>query len=132
MAWRWLSIGATLALHSETLAEHGGSAGVRDAALVASALDRPRNRATYEPTSTLSQLAASLAFGLAKNHAFVDGNKRIALVASFAFVELNGGTVSATEAEAYATFIALAAGELEEGDLADWFAAHVRKRRRSR
>lgn len=127
---RHVSRAAVEALHRESLAEHGGLEGVRDEGLLESALARCRNRSAYEPDSTLAELAASLAFGLAKNHPFNDGNKRIALIASFLFVELNGSRVSATESEAYAAIYGLAAGELSEGQLSEWFAAHMKPKRR--
>jgi death-on-curing protein len=127
---RHVSRAAVEALHRESLAEHGGLEGIRDEGLLESALARCRNRAVYEPDSSLAELAASLAFGLAKNHPFNDGNKRIALIASFLFVELNGYRVSATESEAYAAIYGLAAGELSEADLSEWLAAHLKPRRR--
>ncbi len=124
-----LSRAASEALHHESLAEHGGLDGLRDEGLLESALGRCINKAMYEPDSSLAELAAALAFGLAKNHAFNDGNKRIALIASFTFLELNGVRVTATEAEAYEAVYGLAAGQLSESDMAAWFAAHSKSRR---
>ncbi len=124
-----ISRAAVEALHRESLAEHGGLDGLRDEGLLESALGRCVNKAAYEPESSLAALAASLAFGLAKNHAFNDGNKRIALIASFTFLELNRVRVTATEAEAYAAIYALAAGELSESALAEWFEQHSKARR---
>jgi len=124
-----LSRAAVEALHRESLAEHGGLDGLRDEGLLESALGRCVNKAIYEPESSLAALAASLAFGLAKNHAFNDGNKRIALIASFTFLELNRVRVTATEAEAYAAIYGLAAGELSESELATWFEEHSKARR---
>ena len=120
-AIRFLSREAVVALQRESLSEHGGLDGIRDEGLLQSALHRCEQRAHYEPDASLAVLAASLAFGLARNHPFNDGNKRIALVASFAFLEINGRSVTAPEVEVYEIFMALAAGELTEEQLADWF-----------
>ena len=111
-----------VALHRESLAEHGGIDGIRDEGLLQSALHRCVNKAAYEPDSTIPELAASLAYGLAMNHPFNDGNKRIAMIASFAFLEMNGLRVQASELDAYDVFMDLAAGALSEGELAEWFA----------
>ena len=94
--------------------------------LLDSALNRCKNKAGYKVDSNVYDLAAALAFGIAKNHPFHDGNKRIALIASFLFVELNGVRMTATEVDAAASFLALAAGELSEADLAKWFKANSR------
>jgi len=102
---------------------------VRDEGLLESALGRCVNKAMYEPDASIAELAAALAFGLAKNHPFNDGNKRIALIASFAFLELNGARLTATEAEAYEAIYGLAAGEVSEREMAAWFAAHSKPRR---
>jgi len=126
----FVSRAAVEALHRESLAEHGGLDGIRDEGLLESALARCVNRAAYEPDSTIAQLAAALAFGLAKNHPFNDGNKRIALIASFLFVELNGFRVIATESDAYDTIYALAAGEIDESRLSEWFGQNMRRKRR--
>ena len=120
-AIRFLSRDAVVALQRESLSEHGGLDGIRDEGLLQSALHRCAQRSHYEPDASLAVLAASLAFGLARNHPFNDGNKRIALVASFAFLEINGRSVTAPEVEVYEIFMALAAGELTEEQLADWF-----------
>jgi death-on-curing protein len=121
-AIRFLSPRAVGVLHRESLAEHGGIDGVRDEGLLQSALHRCVNKAAYEPDSTIPELAASLAYGLAMNHPFNDGNKRIAMIASFAFLEMNGLRVQASELDAYDVFMDLAAGALSEGELAEWFA----------
>lgn len=116
-----------LAIHSRQLAEHGGADGVRDEGLLDSALGRPRNRFAYEdPTPTLADLAAAYAFGLSRNHAFVDGNKRTAAVVCETFLALNGMTLEATDVELYPIFLSLAAGSLTEAELAAWLAAHAR------
>jgi len=126
----FVSRAAVEALHRESLAEHGGLDGIRDEGLLESALARCVNRAAYEPDSTIAQLAAALAFGLARNHPFNDGNKRIALIASFLFVELNGSRVVASEADAYDAIYRLAAGEIGEQGLAAWFEQHIKRKRR--
>ncbi len=112
------------AAHLEQLAEHGGGQGVRDMALLQSAMARPVNLANYgEPDA--SALAAAYAFGVARNHPFVDGNKRTAAVVSETFLLLNGHQLFATDAELVVAFVALAAGELTEDEMADWFRLHL-------
>ena len=120
----WMSKRASLALHDEQLAEHGGSDGIRDETLLDSALAKPRNVLAYEDDATLPRLAASYAFGIARNHAFVDGNKRTALVVSLTFLRLNGLTLTASPEDRYATFLILADGSLSENDLTIWFTRH--------
>ena len=118
--WIWVAASVALAVHDEQLAEHGGAAGVRDMGLVESALARPLNVAAYgEPD--IAALAASYAFGLARNHPFIDGNKRTAYVVAEIFLRLNGFTSRASDADAVLTFVALAAGDLSEDALADWY-----------
>lgn len=113
-----------LAAHAEQLAEHGGAEGVRDAGGLESALSRPVNLASYgEPDA--AELAAAYAYGIARNHPFVDGNKRTAAVISETFLALNGRTLTATDAEVVVAFVALAAGTLAEDELADWFRERV-------
>lgn len=125
--WRWIDPQALQLLHGESLAEHGGRAGLRDAGLLASALDRPQNLAAYgEPD--LAALAASYAVGLAKNHAFVDGNKRAAFLAVGLFLFLNGHRLQATQAEATIAVVALAAGELSEPVFAEWLRSRMTAR----
>ena len=121
-AVRFLSPRAVGVLHRESLAEHGGIDGVRDEGLLQSALHRCVNKAAYEPDSTIPELAASLAYWLAMNHPFNDGNKRIAMIASFAFLEMNGMRMQASELDAYEVFMDLAAGRLTEAELAKWLA----------
>lgn len=122
--WVWVTREVALAAHAEQLAEHGGGEGVRDAGLLESAMMRPRNLAAYgEPDA--AALAAAYAYGIARNHPFVDGNKRTAAVVSEAFLALNGWTLGASDAELVVAFLALAAGELGEEELADWFRGHV-------
>lgn len=113
-----------LAAHAEQLAEHGGGDGIRDEGMLDSAMARPRNLADYcEPD--VADLAAAYAYGIARNHPFVDGNKRTAAVVSETFVMLNGHALQATDAELVVAFVALAAGELAEDELADWFRQHL-------
>lgn len=117
--WIWVAIDVAMAAHREQLAEHGGGDGVRDQTLLESAMARPQNLAAYgEPDA--AALAASYAYGIARNHPFVDGNKRTALVVSETFLVLNGFVLDATDAELVVTFLALAAGDLPEDALAEW------------
>jgi death-on-curing protein len=121
---KWLPKEAVLAMHARQLAEHGGGEGVRDEGLLESALERPRNKHAYgEPD--LFDLAATYAFGIARNHPFVDGNKRTALVTSRTFLLVNGFQVGASKEDRLRTFLALAAGELGEDELAAWFRKHA-------
>jgi|ERR1700727_2944587 death on curing protein len=118
----WIEKRVVLAYHDMQLAEHGGSTGVRDEGLLESALARPQNVAAYaDDVPTLYRLAAAYAFGIARNHPFVDGNKRTALVAAIAFLERNGVAFAASQQEAYLTFYDLAAGKLSEEELTAWF-----------
>lgn len=123
--WIWLNAQDAEAIHSEQLALHGGPAGTRDPGLLESALARPRNLAVYgEPD--LAALAAAYAFGVARNHPFVDGNKRAAWILARLFVRLNGGTLVYDQDDAYRTVMALAAGVLSEEALAEWFRARLK------
>ncbi|HEV7699254.1 MAG TPA: type II toxin-antitoxin system death-on-curing family toxin [Pyrinomonadaceae bacterium] len=117
---KWLRTDAVLAMHKRQIAEHGGEAGVRDIGLLESALARPQNIEAYEPKADNARLAASLAYGIARDHPFVDGNKRTSLVATRTFLILNGFQLHATPADKYTTFLALAASDLAEDDLAAW------------
>ena len=119
----WLELTVVLAIHDEQLAEHGGQPGVRDYAALDSALSRPKYRFAYGSKS-LAELAASLAFGSSRNHPFIDGNKRTSLVVAELFLSLNGVEMSAIDADCVATFLALAAGELSETQLAVWLERH--------
>ena len=108
--------------HDMELAAHGGSSGIRDAGMLESALMRPRNQWAYaDVPPSLTRLAAAYAFGISSNHPFVDGNKRTALVVSFAFLDTNGIAVTASQEDAYTTILALAAGEIDEQQIAAWF-----------
>ena len=117
----WILREVVLALHGEQLAEHGGLEGVRDDGLLESALARPQNLAAYEQETPIVRLAAAYTYGLAKNHPFIDGNKRIAFIAGELFLELNGFVLTASDADCVLTMLANADGTLSESDLADWF-----------
>lgn len=122
----WIERTLILAIHDRQLSEHGGGAGVRDDTLLDSALARPRQRHAYgDPPPDLADLAASLAFGLARNHAFVDGNKRTAHIAYRVFLSLNGMQLVASDEEKYVAMLALAEGRLSEADFAEWLRGHV-------
>jgi death-on-curing protein len=125
--WKWVNRQVLLLLHEESLAEHGGSSGLRDEGLLDSALARPLNLSLYvEPD--IASLAASYGVGLAKNHAFVDGNKRVAFLAVGLFLSINGYRLSATQAEATLTMLDVAAGAIDEPAFADWIRAHIQAR----
>ena len=119
MSWRWISKQALLLLHAESLAEHGGGQGLRDEGLLDSALTRPQNLAAYGNPDHAA-LAASYGLGLAKNHAFVDGNKRAALLATGLFLYLNGWCLTTSQADTTLAMLSLAAGDLSEDDFAAW------------
>ena len=121
----WLLEETIIAIHHRQISEHGGSEGLRDEGLLASALARPQNVLAYaQPPPDLAVLAAAYAYGIAGNHPFVDGNKRTALVAARTFLLLNGVNLEANQDEKYLTFLQLAQGTLTEEQLADW----IRKR----
>lgn len=119
---RWLTRLIVDTIHSELLLEHGGAAGIAAGGddLLESALARPRNRLAYEPDSDLATLAAAYLFGLVKNHAYVDGNKRVGFAAAATFLWLNGLRLMASESDAYDAVIGTVEGALTESDLADW------------
>jgi death-on-curing protein len=121
----WVDKTEVLVIHDRQLAEHGGSAGVRDESLLESALARPRNFLAYsEESVSLYRLAAAYSSGISSNHPFVDGNKRTALVVSYLFLALNGVEIKAAREDAYLTFLGLAEGVVSEDELARWFAEH--------
>lgn len=126
-AWRWVARRALELLHDESLAEHGGATGLRDEGLLESALARPLNLAAYG-SPEVHELAASFGVGLAKNHAFVDGNKRAAFLAVGMFLSLNGWRLTATPADATLTMLAVAAGQMDETAFAHWLRQHSRAR----
>ncbi len=127
VSWRWVDKQALLLLHAESLAEHGGAAGLRDAGLLDSALARAQNLVA-DSAPDFADLAAAYGFGLAKNHAFVDGNKRAAFLATGLFLALNGYRLATTQADATLTVLALAAGEIDEAAFANWIRAHYERR----
>jgi death-on-curing protein len=122
--WVWIATEVALAAHAEQLAEHGGGDGIRDAGMLDSAMARPQNLAQYGDPDAAA-VAAAYAYGIARNHPFTDGNKRTAAVVSETFLMLNGYALGATDAELVVAFVALAAGELSEEELADWFRQHL-------
>ena len=122
--WVWIATEVALAAHAEQLAEHGGGDGIRDAGMLDSAMARPQNLVQYGDPDAAA-LATAYAFGIARNHPFTDGNKRTAAVVSETFLMLNGYALGATDAELVVAFVALAAGELSEDELADWFRQHL-------
>lgn len=124
----WLLEEVVRAIHERQIAEHGGSSGVRDEGLLLSALARPQHLLAYgDPPPDVSALAAACAFGIARNHPFVDGNKRTALVAARTFLLINGFDLDASQEEKYLTFLQLAKGEIEEDSLTEWIRQHLKK-----
>lgn len=122
----WIDKRALLLLHRESLAQFGGASGLRDEGLLDSALARPVNKHAYEGCTDIAALAAAYGFGLARNHAFVDGNKRVAFLSVGVFLAINGHGLSATPVEATEAILALAAGETDELQFADWIREHLR------
>jgi death on curing protein len=127
MRWRWIDRRALLLLHAESLSEHGGVEGLRDQGLLESALARPQNLAAYGQPD-FADLAGSYGVGLAKNHPFIDGNKRAAFLAVGLFLYLNGYRLRATQAEATLTMLAVAGSEITETEFAAWIREHARTR----
>jgi death on curing protein len=127
--WRWLDKAALLLLHDEGLAEHGGASGIRDEGLFESALARPLNLAAYD-NPDFAALAAAYGMGLAKNHPFVDGNKRVAFIAVALFLALNGYRLIASQIDATQTMLAVAAGELNEAGFATWIRQNSKNRKK--
>jgi death on curing protein len=122
----WVIHTVVLAIHDEQIAEHGGTPGVRDMGLLESALNRPVNLEAYgDPTPDISDLAAAYAFGIAKNHAFFDGNKRVSLVVTRLFLHLNGHDIDAPEVERLHLWRALGEGSLQEAAFAEWIRNHL-------
>jgi death-on-curing protein len=111
---------AVRAMHAELVAEHGGAEGLRDPGLLSSALARPKNRRVYGRSSSIFDLAAVYGTGIVRNHPFIDGNKRVALMVVYAFLEMNGYRLEAPEVEAVGIMLALAAGEVDERALSGW------------
>ena len=128
MSWRWISKQALVLLHGESLATHGGREGMRDEGLLESALMRPQNIVAYADADNppdAAALAASYGVGLAKNHPFVDGNKRAAFLAVGLFLYLNGLRLQATQTDATLTMLAVAAGDITEEAFAAWLREHA-------
>lgn len=123
--WIWIATEVAMAAHQEQLAEHGGGQGVRDERLLDSAMARAKNLAAYGQPDA-ADLAAAYAYGIARNHPFIDGNKRTAAVVSETFLLVNGYLLNATDAEVVVAFLALAAGDLAEDELADWFRTRLK------
>lgn len=122
----WIERPLAIAIHERQLAEHGGGSGVRDESLLDSALARPQQLHAYgDPPPDIADLAASLASGLARNHPFVDGNKRTAAVACEAFIMLNSAVLNADDLELYPRYVALAEGSLPEAEFASWLREHI-------
>ena len=123
----WVRDDVVFAIHRRQLAEHGGADGIRDDGLLASALARPKNLLAYsDHEPDLPALAASYAYGIVRDHPFVDGNKRVALVVCRTFLKLNGYEIDASQEDKYVTFMKLAAGQLAEAGLANWIRDHLR------
>lgn len=122
----WIDKRALLLLHEESLAQFGGATGLRDEGLSDSALARPVNKHSYDGCKDLAVLAAAYGFGLARNHPFVDGNKRAAFLAVGVFLAINGHRLAAKPVEAIEAILLLAAGSMEEARFADWIKTHLR------
>ena len=129
---RWISKKALLLLHEESLAEFGGARGLRDEGLLDSALARPKNTHAYNTECSIADLAASYGYGLAKNHAFVDGNKRAAFLSMGLFLAINGYQLRPDQMDAIHTMFAVASGELNEEGLSSWIAKNTISTRRLR
>jgi death-on-curing protein len=125
---KWISKKALLLLHEESLAEFGGVRGVRDQGLLDSALTHAQNVYAYKPECTIADLAAAYAFGLAKNHAFVDGNKRAAFLSIGLFLAINGHSFKPDQVDAINFMLALANGDLDEAGLSAWITANIAAR----
>jgi death-on-curing protein len=123
--WNWIDPSVILAVHDEQIAEHGGAAGLRDSGLLESALARPLNLAANGKPDH-ADLAACYGVGIARNHPFVDGNKRTAFVAVELFLALNGRTLGAPDTDAVLAMLAVAAGKLDEAGFAEWIRRHAK------
>jgi death on curing protein len=125
---RWFQMSLVNVIHDDQIRQHGGSHGIRDQGLLESALSRPLNRWNYEPDVDVADLAASYGFGLARNHPYFDGNKRVAFQVMYVFLGLNGHRIIARETEVVITILKLASGELTEDELATWLRQHTQPR----
>ena len=125
----WINEGLVIAVHARQIAEHGGNAGIRDKPLLQSALARPQQLYAYGgPPPDMAALAASLAYGIAKNHPFIDGNKRTSAVLCELFIVVNGMSLTTSDQEMLSIFLALAEGSLNEDELAGWIRLHLNQR----
>lgn len=122
---KWLTRRMLDVIHDAQLREHGGAPGIRDGGLLEPALGRPQHKWAYGDSPDLAALAAAYAFGLAKNHGYIDGNKRVAFMAAYVFLALNGKVLNASEVEVVSVVERLAAGQLTEAALADWFRTNT-------
>lgn len=121
----WVTKETVLAMQDMQIAEHGGLPGVRDDGLIESALKRPQNMVAYDACEDIAQLAAAYAFGMAKNHGFVDGNKRMALVVADTFLMLNGSELTSSPGDNVVTMLGVADGTVSEEELVEWFRENV-------
>ncbi len=124
---RWISTKALLLLHEESLSEFGGARGLRNEGLLESALARARNTHAYNSTATLAELAASYCYGVAKNHAFMDGDKRAAFLCVGLFLAINGYRLTASQVDAIKTMLAISSGTITESELALWIAQNSKE-----
>jgi death-on-curing protein len=124
---KWLSVKAIRAIHEELIAEHGGSAGVLNEGVIDSTLARPRNLHAYREAGDLPRLAASLGYGFARNHCFVDGNKRVAFAAADVFLRINGFKLGGSAAEKIAVMLDVAKGEMTEETFAEWVRTNMER-----
>ena len=123
---KWINESAILAIHSRQLAEHGGGDGTRDAGLLESAVNRAKNLYHYgDPAPSIADMATAYAYGIAKNHPFIDGNKRTAYVSCRLFLKINGHDIHATQEEKYITTLKLAEGIIDEAELSAWIKQHL-------
>lgn len=127
MTWVWIVDSVVYAIHEAQLAEHGGIAGIRDEGLLSSALARPHNLEAYGEEVDAAALASAYAFGIARNHPFLDGNKRTAFVIMELFLNLNGWTLDANDADCISTMMSLAAGDLGEKALTNWLRQQIER-----
>lgn len=125
---RWLSLKTILTIHQDQITQHGGSYVLRDQGLLESALARPQNTFHYHPKSSLVELAAAYGFGIAQNHPFVDGNKRVAFQAMYVFLGLNGISIETAETEVVETVLKLASGNLTQDQLGEWLETNTKTR----
>lgn len=126
-SWIWVTLEVAIAAHADQLTEHGGGDGARDSGLLESAMARPQNLAQYGKPD-IAELAASYAFGIVRNHPFVDGNKRSAFVAVELFLTLNGYRLAADDSDCVLTMLAVAAGDIDEPESAAWIREHAQRR----